>query len=341
MRLIYTTVIRQAPVKYGGWVTALDYPSMLNKVSRRIVPSNPSVVDPNPRGNSRGGRGIGLWKSFILLAGYHSIEICDAELNCLGRITDKNFAGIHEIYVEGDVLYVTSTANNVVGVVQLATCDLNDHQISITMPHFHVRLYWPSENARVMKRLGLKPAICYQKDLDNRLNHLDLHNRGNTGHLHLNAVGSNGIVHYALLSKPGAILNLDDMEIVLISPMLQGAHNLTFVSESTAFIVSTRSGLLLEFDSNRKTLTEKIDLNATGYARKTGRLKMFRTLFRRRRKEGASYLFWRGLAVSDQYVFVGTSPAAILVFERSSLRHVDTIVHSRSVHEVIHGIEVV
>jgi hypothetical protein len=352
MRIVFTTVVRHAPVAAGGWARVAEWPSGRLLAERPVAPTDPPVVDPNPRGNSRGGRGVVVAGDAIVIANYHTLEVCDRELRVVGTFSQGNFAGIHEIMRRGERLYVASTAINAAAEVPLAS--VLGTAAADAKPAAGARFWWPTEEPAVCERLGVPSTSYPDKQADNRLRHLDLHNRGHAGHLHLNAVDADGDRAYALLNKPGAILRLDDagsMEVVLRHPLLEGAHNLEFVGPGRAWVVGTRSGLLLECDLVAGDVRPLIDLGATPFAREVARSRgqqqasSWRRWLRRERaptaaEAAARPLFWRGLAVDDDWIFVGTSPAAILGFDRRTFAYRGVIRFGANVREIVHGIAI-
>ncbi len=315
------------------------------------MPSDPSVNDPNPRGNSRGGRGVVIAGDAIVVANYHTLEVCDRNLQVAHTFSHGNFAGIHEIMRRGERLFVASTAINAAAEVPLeAVLGAAIATGSRPTPDA-VRFWWPTEEPAVCEQLGVPPTRYPDKQADNRLRHLDLHNRGHAGHVHLNAVDADGDAIYALLNKPGAILRLGRsgwMEVVLRHPLLEGAHNLEFVGPGQAWVVGTRPGLLLECDVNAGTVKPLIDFTATPFAREMaqgGNKPRTWSWLRRERIPVATDavarpLFWRGLAVDDNWIFVGTSPAAILGFDRRTFAYRGVVRFSANLREIVHGITI-
>jgi hypothetical protein len=53
--------------------------------------------DPNPCGNSRGGRGITILDHNVYVTGYCTIRIFDHNLDNLGQSDHSLLAGLHEI----------------------------------------------------------------------------------------------------------------------------------------------------------------------------------------------------------------------------------------------------
>lgn len=320
-----------------------QWPSGQRINERTIAPENPTVIDPNPRGNSRGGRGVVVYDDVVLVANYHTIEVCDHQLCKLGTVTDGNFAGLHEITRRGERLFVACTALNAVAELSLSVKPSVLELTRVATPLVAMRYWWPTENESVCQQLEIPPTYYTGKHSDNRLQYLDLHNRGNAGHLHLNAVDCDDNHAYALLNKPGAILDLDEMRIVLRDPLLEGAHNLEFVAPGRAYVVSTRAGLLVECDLSRGEVRPLINLNETPFAKqltrgsRRSRLSPFQ---RRSADQSAQPLFWRGLAINEDWIFIGTSPAAILGFDRRTFTYCGVAPMSQNVREIIHGIAI-
>lgn len=354
MRLVFTTVVRHAPVAAGGWARVAEWPSGRLLAERIVAPTAPPVNDPNPRGNSRGGRGVVVASDAIVVANYHTLEVCDRALRPMGRFTHGNFAGIHEIRRWGERLLVASTANNAAAEVPLGAVLHAGADDGKPPAPAGARFWWPTEDPAVCERLGVPGTHYPDKLSDNRLRYLDLHNRGHAGHLHLNALDADGDQVYALLNKPGALLRLGvpgSMEVVLRHPLLEGAHNLEFVGPGRAWVVGTRSGLLLECDLVEGEVRPLIDLSATPFAREVSRRDPrprswpWRLLPQRTRARSAPEattqpLFWRGLAIDEDWIFVGTSPAAILGFDRRTLAYRGALRFSSDVREIVHGIAI-
>ena len=111
MHIYFGTVVRTAPVREGGELVKLDWDNKRVLRSVPIVPEEPSVEhDPNPRGNTRGCRGIQVRADSVLAASYHSVEVFDRDLNHQRRMSDGLMVGLHETSLDGDTLWVTSTA---------------------------------------------------------------------------------------------------------------------------------------------------------------------------------------------------------------------------------------
>lgn len=68
--------------------------------------------DPNPRGGTRGCRGIGLSRELVFIANYSTIFSFDHQWNGVNKISHPSCAGIHDILCGQDCIWVTSTSND-------------------------------------------------------------------------------------------------------------------------------------------------------------------------------------------------------------------------------------
>ncbi len=80
-KVYFSTVVRSSPLLKGGEIVLLDWESKTIEAKQPIFPKNPEIIDPNPRGNGRGGRGIEFFGNDVVVADYHTLEIYDYKLN--------------------------------------------------------------------------------------------------------------------------------------------------------------------------------------------------------------------------------------------------------------------
>lgn len=78
-------MVRSAPLEQGGEIVLLDWHNKTGEARQAIWPTNPEIVDPNPRGNARGGRCIEVVGDKVIVANYHTLQVYDRQLNHLGR----------------------------------------------------------------------------------------------------------------------------------------------------------------------------------------------------------------------------------------------------------------
>ena len=111
MRVIATTVIRNSVLgsEVHGHTFDVDFSS--GKVNRVLDTPDPINIhsNPNPRGGTRGGRGIQVRKGVIYVSNHDTIYMYDRKMRPKGKLTHPLSAGIHEIWAGKDGIWVTST----------------------------------------------------------------------------------------------------------------------------------------------------------------------------------------------------------------------------------------
>ena len=334
--LIFGTVVRTAPIEEGGELVLLDWQEKDIEKRVPIVPRNPDIEeDPNPRGNTRGCRGVRYSGDRIFATSYHTLEVYDDRLQKIETLSDGLMVGLHEIALtKQETVLVTSTAID--GVIEY---DLESHT--------RRRSFWPREMSALQQRLSLK-SLSLDKEADNRLAFLAPSKTDSESHLHLNAVEIHDGTVYALSNAHGAILDLSRGQVVVEHERLRGGHNLIVLDEGTAVVNDTYGGAVCFYDLDEKTLTRTIDLKAFRWVRELIRWKIPAYWGKElARKVGllehsvAKPLFVRGLVRRDSHLFVGVSPAAILRLNWRTGELVDAYQYSADVHVCVHGLDVV
>ena len=112
MQVFFGTVNRSAPVRKGGEVVRVDWDTKKVVASVPVFPDNPSLDhDPNPRGNTRGCRGLALVGGELYASTYHTVSVYDLDLRPVRDVSHGLMVGLHEVEAVGaDRLWVTSTA---------------------------------------------------------------------------------------------------------------------------------------------------------------------------------------------------------------------------------------
>lgn len=332
MQVYFGTVVRTAPVPEGGELVKLDWDSKRVARSVPIVPADPSVDhDPNPRGNTRGCRGIQIRGDSVLAANYHTIEVFDRDLNHRRRMTDGLMVGLHETSLAGDTLWVTSTA------IDAAVGYDVDRGV-------RTGGFFPRDSDALRARLDLAPQSI-DLDADHRLGFLDSAHTQHGSHLHLNAVAQWRNRHFALCHAKGAIVDMTREEVVYQDPALIKAHNLVIREDGLAFVNDTYRATLKIIDMTSGRLVKSVPLRRLGAVQwilaKTVAgtvIKLGASLARKGRSHIARPLFLRGLAVSGSLAWLGFSPATIVCIDWEAGRLVDLYQHSGDVRVCVHGL---
>lgn len=102
MKVICTTVIRHSEKgESHGYIYEIDWNN--KKIVKKVEMPNPKadwlLLKLNPRGGSRGGRGVQITDEAIYVANDNMIIMYDHNWNEIRRISNQLFTGIHEIWV--------------------------------------------------------------------------------------------------------------------------------------------------------------------------------------------------------------------------------------------------
>ncbi len=335
MQLYFSTVLRNAPPLDGGELVRLDWASKRVLARAPIAATNPLIDDPNPRGNTRGGRGIALLgDGRVAVCSYHTVRLFDRALSPAGDVSHPLMVGLHEVdLTERGTLWVTSTAIDAAFEIDLATGRA-------------LREIWPRELPGISAALDVEP-LAIDKGIDNRTRYLDGDHLRNRHHLHLNAIAESGGETFALFNRPGVIANLDRDEVVVRDKGIRRGHNLLIGEDGLALVNDTSKRHVYGFDLASRKRVSEIDLMeydfVAGLARLRDRVRRAKLALHKRgwlKLAPPKPIFVRGLARHGGSLFVGISPATILEIDEASGRLVDHFTHDRRVHACIHGIAV-
>jgi hypothetical protein len=110
---LVSTIIRNTdPSASSGHIYVVDVEKQ-NVLQRSTIIEPPyKTLDPNPRGGTRGGRGIALGEDQIAIANYSMIFRYSPKWEFLGLISNPLTASIHDTVFQDGTLWVTSAAND-------------------------------------------------------------------------------------------------------------------------------------------------------------------------------------------------------------------------------------
>jgi len=334
VHLFFSTVLRGAPPLRGGELVRLDWDRKRVLARRTIAATDPALDDPNPRGNTRGGRGVARVDGEIVVCSYHTLHFFDPELRPLRTLSHPLMVGLHEVFLtERRTLWVTSTAIDAAFEIDLETGKA-------------VRESWPREQPRLQRLLRVEP-LPVDKTADNRARFLVGDHLRNRDHLHLNAVAEHDGELYGLFNRVGVIANLDRDEVVVRDEGIRRGHNLLIDERGLALVNDTSKRHVYGFDLARGERIFEVDLMkmpvVAGLARVRDRVRRVKLALHQRgwlRLAPPKPIFVRGLARHAGRLFVGLSPATILEIEEATGRLLDHYTFDRRVSACIHGIAV-
>ncbi len=338
MQVLFTTVVRGAPVEQGGELIQLDWDSKTVINKHPIMPTNPSIHDPNPRGNSRGGRGIEIIGDQIVVASYHTLKFFDRRLSPLRDFSHPLMVGLHEIYAHpegGTKIWVTSTSID-------AALQFDLHREKLTDQ------YWPREMPVFQQALGITP-LEIDKTADNRLEFLESKHFRGPSHLHLNAVTCWQGDVYALFPAFGVVANLSKESIALQAQRIKRAHNLMILPDGIAIINDTYGRTIRFYDLNTKKLVKAINLRSFPEITQLvhWQYKAYFAIRESLRKMSFPLsplprpFFVRGMDLVGNRLFVGIAPATIVCLDWEQNKLLDLFSYSNNLEAVVHGIKVI
>jgi hypothetical protein len=336
MQIFFSTVARNAPIEKGGELVKLDWDSKKIRSKIPVAPTNPSIYDPNPRGNARGGRGIAIIGSQVVVATYHTLKVFDLQLNPVRDFSHNLMVGMHETFHTGEnTLWVTSTA-----IDAAIAYDLHAEKC--------VAQYWPREMPGLQKQLNLSP-LEIDKAVDNRLRFLDTRiHRRKVSHLHFNAITQWNAEMYGLFNAKGAVVNLDQDTVVIQDKALVRGLKL-MIEESGMAVVNDTFGRAVQFyDIRTGQLKRDVKLSDFQPVKKLLHWKdEFRYSLQERLKPyrlsrlfpAARPLFVRGMDKVGTRLFIGVSPASILCLDWETGKLLDVFTYSQDVRVAVHGLK--
>lgn len=319
MIVYFDTVKRKRPVKQAGELIALDWSTKEILKSIPLFPFDPDIDnDPNPRGNSRGGKGMFISGDELFVGTYHSIMVFDLDLNYKRKITTNLFVNIHEMSMDGENIWVSSTAIDVAVLV---------NRQGITL-----KTWWPREEPLLQEKYGLVP-MNINKNEDNRLSHLHAEASTKEHHTHLNAVVKHDQNTYVLLNKQGVIVQIEpDVKIVLEDYFIRGAHSPVISSDGNRLLLcsSLRKSIVI-YDLEKRKLVRQINL--LGYDDIADLCHVHQE------QPFNQSIFVRGMEIIDsRRIMVGISPASILEIDVQNNRLLDFYKYSDEVGDAVHGL---
>lgn len=331
--IFFSTIFRYAPsAEKAGELIKLDWENKKVVKQVSIAQKTLQFEDPNPRGNSRGGRGIAVIGDRIVVAGYCELQVFDQEFNFLYALTNNLMAGIHEVFHAGkDQLWITSTTLNNALLLNIDTGEILDQ-------------IWPQEIPEFKSHWMLK-AKSIDKSADNRIRYLSSDIFKDPNHLHFNAVTEHGGDLFGLFNRFGAVVNISKHKILLEDPSIRGAHNLLINEEGIIFVNDTRNQGVNLYRLNGK-LVKRINLLPlhrvswrVPFNKLSNPLRKIANQVGLTRQQVVSVFHVRGLDVRNNLLFSGISPAAILCVDWKTGTRVDAFDYSDDCRIAIHGLK--
>jgi hypothetical protein len=323
-----STIIRGAPIEEGGEIIKIDWES--KKILKRhyIVPKEPKVVDPNPRGGSRGGRGIIKYENKILVASYHTIHVFDLDLNPIKDIKNNLFVGIHEIKKVDSYIYVTSTK-----IDTIVKIDYEGNTIN----------YWSARDNYEVQRLFKVSPLNITDQRDNREKFMgEQLIEKDKNHLHLNAVSANQNEVYLTFNAKGAIFGLPDNKVLYSNDNIKGFHNLEKLDKNKFLICNSKFKELKIINKNgiEGEALNILKFNILKFYYYKFWIIYFIKYYMKFKEKISQPFFLRGLDVlnDQQKAFAGVSPLGVIEVDLNTMLPSDFKFFSNDITHCVHGL---
>ena len=322
MKIICSTVVRaakQGDIHGGLYVIDVDTEEILHH-----QPYTDDFVNDNERGGERGLRGIVVLDDRIIVADSGGLIELDKETYQIVKRfrDDKIFKSVHEICYFDDSIWVTSTAYD-----SIARVDLD----------FNLSGFWEvvGENKEDYKALmelrEINPGEAPEED-----------------NFHINSISSND----NRLVFGGLITHLYDfysMEVVIPMPMIERSRSFqhNFYEYPGFYTVNlTTFGYLgiINSDDSVHTMPNSFNNESTSIERtllKTRFVVLPKAKKIKYHADDIAKANWnRGLARHEDLLFVGSSPARIIVFNMKDGKIEKIIQLEEDIRHCIHGLEI-
>lgn len=332
--LYFSTVYRYAPNDQAGELVHVDWQKkqVLQKVF--VGPKTLVIDDPNPRGNTRGGRGVAVMGERVVVSSYCELQVYDRNLKHLFNVTHPLMSGLHEVHqVNERDLWITSTTLDAGLLINIENGEVS-------------RQYWPREMTPLVERWKLTPFEV-DKQVDNRVRYLSETTIKDKSHLHFNALATWHGEEYGLINRFGAVVNLNRQEVIFEDPSLFGAHNLVILDDGTMFINDTRNQgvCLYNMQGERIKRINLLPFHKAGRAvqryHRTEKLRGMLEKYHVIKRSTAMPFFVRGMDLVDDLLYVGMAPASVLCIDWQKDKLMDVYNYTQDARMAVHGLKIV
>lgn len=286
IRVFVTTVIRGSINReLTGFLFELDWQN--NRIKERIpIPLDTAHPFWNVRGGNRGGRGVFAHNGTLYVATAMSVLMFDRKLKKIGELTHPYLAGLHEIYVDSEGIWITSTVHDLV--------------IKLDFGGNIIDEWWGSESQLLQHELGFSSRrLNLNLDFAKETFAIEYERYCQKERLHVNAVWSHNGKVYVLANRTKTFIRIrpGPEKVVLQDIQLGAPHNGILTSTGRVIINDTQKQCIRTYDvlSGKRQMT----LSTPVYGSKNS-------------QQFAKTGWQRGLAhIEDSIFLVGTSPATI------------------------------
>lgn len=316
LRIFTTTVIRGSKNReLTGFLFELDWQG--NRIKERIpIPLDTGHPFWNARGGNRGGRGVFIHNGTLYIATAMSVLMFDSKLKKIGELTHPYLAGLHEIYVDSEGIWLTSTVHDLVVKLNFSGNIIDE--------------WWGSESKILQQKFGFSSRkLNLSLDFAEEAFTLEYERYCEKERLHANTVWPHNEEVYVLACRRKAFIRIrpDPERIVLQDKQLGAPHNGIVTPDGRIIINDTQNQCIRTYDllSGKRLMT------------------MSTAIYRSKNSKQFAKAGWqRGLAhVKDSVFLVGTSPATIFEVDIDRLTIGQICKIDTHVSHCVHGLAVI
>lgn len=278
----------------------------------QVIDWNDPSISWEGRGGDRGLRGIAFHQGKIYIAASDEVFVYNRQFELLESHRNQYLKHCHEICVDGDILYLTSTELNSVLEFDLAAKRfIRGHTITYQKP---------KQVLRALAKIRMQALAFDPNDSDALL-------AGAAGNdLHINNVSVNE--HGILISgtRIDALLSLKAGSLQKYAPLPIGTHNATTCGNGIIYNNTRADCVVIATKENKIERSFPVP--------------EFPDLPRGGAGDYARQGFGRGLCMlGDNYIIAGSSPSTVSVYEKGTGKRLQMINLSKDIRNCIHGLE--
>jgi len=312
-KVIATDVIRSAhQYQSHGGVYLIDLE--LEKVNK-MIDWNCSTINFEGRGLDRGLRGIAFYKNQIYIAASDEVFVFDTSFKVIKSYRNQYLSHCHEINVQDDKLYLTST-----GFDSILEFDLEREKF---IRGIALRRFQSSQNRLIFDSV-LESVVKGEFEPESYVGPI----KGDTSHIN-NVVPLKDKILVSGV-KLSSLYEIDQIKYTKISSLPFWTHNATLYKDGILYHSTARD--LVCYQTLEGQILQEYQLP------RYDETKLLNTDLP---KDHARQSFGRGLCTTeDGLIIVGSSPSTVSVYDFESGNQIKSINLTMDIRNAIHGLEV-
>ncbi len=316
--IVYISTVKRGSTNgLTGFLISVDW--LGKKIIKKVpIPFTTNHQHWNARGGNRGGRGIAFDENNNILFVATATEIIkyNMDMQCLGTLNHEYMAGIHDILLDHDGIWITSTVHDLVFKIDFNGKLLNE--------------WWGSKSTQFQKIF-----LFNKRELNIKLNF----SKENFGEeydkycseelFHINAIFNHEGAIYVLSNLRKSVLQVKpDEKIIITDRTLVSPHNTCLTPNRKVLINDTGNQGINIYDLLTGEKEKTINTNITRINHSSSQFA----------KPG----WQRGLTCleKDRYL-VGSSPVQLFEVNISTGQIIDKLILDNDVGHCVHGLKAV